>query len=124
MLPSMASSPSAKERFFREAKAAAALKHPHIVSIFQVGEDRGAPFLAMEYLEGESLDDRLKRDGRLPVPEILCIGKEIAEGLEAAHEKGLIHRDIKPANLWLEGKKATSRFLISVWLVRWMTRRT
>jgi formylglycine-generating enzyme required for sulfatase activity/serine/threonine protein kinase len=111
MLPSMASSPSSKERFFREAKAAAALKHPHIVTIFQVGEDRGAPFLAMEFLEGESLDDRLKRETRLPVPDILRIGREIAEGLEAAHEKGLIHRDIKPANLWLEGKKGHVKIL-------------
>ena len=111
MLPSMASSPGAKERFFREARAAAALKHSHIVSIFQVGEDRGAPFLAMEYLEGEALDDRLKRETTLPVPEILRIGREIAEGLEAAHEKGLIHRDIKPANLWLEGKKGHVKIL-------------
>lgn len=111
MLPSMASSPSAKERFFREAKAAAALKHPHIVTIFQVGEDRGAPFLAMEFLEGEPLDDRLRRETRLPVPEILRIGREIAEGLEAAHEKCLIHRDIKPANLWLEGKKGHVKIL-------------
>jgi len=111
MLPSIASSPSAKERFFREARAAAALKHPHIVSIYYVGEDRGAPFLAMEYLEGEALDDRLRRETRLPVPEILRIGREITEGLEAAHEKGLIHRDIKPANLWLEGKKGHVKIL-------------
>jgi len=111
MLPSMASSAGAKQRFFREAKAAAALKHPHIVSIHQVGEDRGAPFLAMEYLEGEALDDRLKRETRLPVPDILRIGREIAEGLEAAHKKGLIHRDIKPANLWLEGEKGHVKIL-------------
>ena len=111
MLPSMASSAGAKERFFREARAAAALKHPHIVSIHQVGEDRGAPFLAMEYLEGEALDDRLKRETSLPLPEVLRIGREIAEGLEAAHEKGLIHRDIKPANLWLEGKKGNVKIL-------------
>src|SRR6185369_15058956 len=82
MLPSMASSPSAKERFFREAKAAAALKHPHIVSIHQVGEDRGAPFLAMEYLEGEALDDRLKREGKLLSGEVLRIGRKIAERSE------------------------------------------
>lgn len=111
MLPSMAGSPSSRERFFREAKAAAALKHPHIVSIHQVGFDRGAPFLAMEYLEGEPLDDRLKREPRLPVPEILRIGREIAKGLAAAHEKGLIHRDIKPANLWLEGKAGHVKIL-------------
>ena len=111
MLPALACSPSAKERFFREARAAAALKHPHIVTIFQVGEDRGAPFLAMEFLEGEPLDERLKRETRLPLPEILRIGREIAEGLADAHEKSLIHRDIKPANIWLEGKKAHVKIL-------------
>jgi len=111
MLPSLATSRSAKERFFREAKAAAALKHPHIVTIFDVGEDRGAPFLAMEFLEGEALDDRVKRDSRIPVPDILRIGKEVAEGLEAAHERGLIHRDIKPGNIWLEGKKGQVKIL-------------
>ncbi len=104
MLPSLATSPTAKERFFREARAAAALKHDHIVSIHQIGEERGAPFLAMEFLEGESLDDRLKRAGRLPTPEVLRIGREVAEGLSAAHDHGLIHRDIKPGNIWLESR--------------------
>jgi formylglycine-generating enzyme required for sulfatase activity len=104
MLPALATSASAKERFFREARAAAALKHPNIVTIFQVGEDRGAPFLAMEFLEGEPLDDRLKRQGKLPAPAILHIGRQIAEGLQAAHARGLIHRDIKPPNIWLENE--------------------
>ena len=63
------------------------------------------PFLAMEFLEGEPLDDRLKREAKLPVAEVLRIGREIAEGLAAAHDRGLIHRDIKPANVWLEGKQ-------------------
>lgn len=103
MLPSMAAVPTAKERFLREAKAAAALKHPHIVTVFQVGEDRGAPFLAMEFLEGEPLDNRIRREGRLPLAEVLRIGREAALGLAAAHARGLVHRDIKPANLWLEG---------------------
>jgi formylglycine-generating enzyme required for sulfatase activity len=102
MLPWHAGSQSLKERFFREAKAAAALKHPHIVTIFQVGEDCGAPYLAMEFLEGESLDSRLKREGKLPLREALSIGRQIAEALAAAHSKDLIHRDIKPANIWLE----------------------
>ena len=60
------------------------------------------PFLAMPLLQGESLDARLKREGRLPLAEVLRIGRETAEGLAAAHEHGLIHRDVKPANLWLE----------------------
>jgi len=111
MLPSLACSAAAKERFFREARSAAALKHPHIVTIFQVGEDRGAPYLAMEYLEGEPLDGRLKRQPPVPLAEVLRIGREVAEGLSCAHEKGLIHRDIKPANIWLEGHKGLAKIL-------------
>jgi len=111
MLPGLAASQSAKERFFREAKAAAALKHAHVVTIFDVGEDRRAPFLAMEFLDGESLDDRIRRQPRLPTADILRIGKEMAEGLEVAHERGLIHRDIKPGNIWLEGAKGHVKIL-------------
>jgi len=111
MLPNLADSESAKQRFLREARAAAALKHDHIVTIHQVGEDRGAPFLAMEFLEGEPLDDRLKREGKLPLADVLRIGREMADGLAAAHERGLIHRDIKPANVWLEGKKGRVKIL-------------
>jgi formylglycine-generating enzyme required for sulfatase activity len=102
MLPALAGDPGARERFFREARAAASLKHPHIVSIYQVGQDRDVPFLAMEFLDGESLEARMKRVPRLPVAEVLRIGREIAEGLAAAHDAGVIHRDIKPANIWLE----------------------
>jgi serine/threonine protein kinase/WD40 repeat protein len=102
MKPSMAASPSARQRFLREAQATAAIKHDHIVTIYQVGQQRGVPFLAMELLEGESLEERLRRTGRLPVAEVLHIGRETAEGLAAAHKRGLMHRDIKPANLWLE----------------------
>ncbi len=91
-----------RARFLREARSTAAVRHDHIVTIYQVGEDRGVPFLAMELLEGESLEDRLNREGPLPPEEVVRIGKEIASGLAAAHDKGLIHRDIKPANIWLE----------------------
>ena len=111
MLPGLGASRSAKQRFLREAQSAAKIKHDHIVSIYQVGEERGVPFLAMEFLLGEPLDERLKREKKLPAPEILRIGVEIAEGLAAAHEAGLIHRDIKPANIWLEGKKARVKIL-------------
>ena len=79
--------------------------------IHQVGEDRGVPFVAMQFLEGEPLDERLKREGRLSVAEVVRIGRETAEGLAAAHDKGLIHRDIKPANIWLEGKKGRVKIL-------------
>jgi serine/threonine protein kinase len=106
LLPALAGSAEAKQRFLREARAAAAIKHDHIVTIYQVGEDRGAPYLAMEFLHGESLEDRLRRLGRPPLAEMLRIGREVAEGLAAAHERGLIHRDIKPGNLWLEDRSA------------------
>jgi formylglycine-generating enzyme required for sulfatase activity/serine/threonine protein kinase len=102
MLPSATDSAAAKERFLREARMAAALDHDHVVRIFQVGEDRGVPFLAMEFLKGESLEDRLKRDGRIPIGEAVRIGREVADGLAVAHQHGLIHRDIKPANVWME----------------------
>ena len=108
MLPSASQKKTAKERFLREARAAAALKHDHVVSIFQVGEDRGTPYLAMEFLDGESLEELLKRERRLPLGDALRIGREIADGLGAAHEHGLIHRDIKPANVWIE-KRPTRR---------------
>jgi serine/threonine protein kinase len=102
MRPSIAQIPTAKIRFVREAKAAAAIQHENVIPIHVIGEDRDVPFLVMPYLKGESLDSRLKRDGTLPVPEIVRIGSEIASGLTAAHDRGLIHRDIKPANIWLE----------------------
>jgi serine/threonine protein kinase len=102
LLPALAAGADARARFLREARAAAAVGHDHVVTIYQVGEDRGIPFLAMQFLEGESLEDRLRCGRRLPVPEVLRVGREIAEGLAAAHARGVIHRDIKPANIWLE----------------------
>jgi hypothetical protein len=103
MLPAMARDPLSKERFLREARAAAAVKHHHVVTIYEVDEDRGVPFIALELLQGESLEERLARAPKLSRKEILRIGREIVEGLAAAHEMGLVHRDIKPANIWLEG---------------------
>ena len=95
----------AKQRFLREAQHTAKLKHDHVVTIYQVGEDRGVPFLAMEFLKGEPLDERLRREGKLPFLEAIRIAREAAEGLAAAHEVGLVHRDVKPGNLWLEAPK-------------------
>ena len=102
MLPNIAVSPQARERFLREARAAAAIEHSHIVAIYQVGEDNGVPFLAMPFLKGQPLDERLKLETRLPEAEALRIAAEMADGLAAAHAQGLIHRDIKPGNVWLE----------------------
>ena len=100
--PDLAANLSFRERFLQEARAAAALPDEYIITIYQVGLENDVPFLAMKYLHGESLEQRLQRDGPLPTHEVLRIGREMALGLSAAHERGLIHRDIKPANLWLE----------------------
>lgn len=102
MLPNLGDSAEARSRFLREARAAAALQHDHIIPIHHVGEDRGILYLAMPLLQGESLEDRLQREGRLPLGVALRIAREIAEGLSAAHARGLVHRDIKPSNIWLE----------------------
>jgi serine/threonine protein kinase len=91
-----------RRRFWREAKAAASLQHDHIVTIYQLGEDRDVLFLAMQFLEGEPLDARFKREGNLPVIEAVRIARQTAGGLAAAHDRRLVHRDIKPSNLWLE----------------------
>lgn len=98
----MAAVPAAKERFFREARITAQLDHDNVVTIFQVDEDRGVPFLAMQMLQGESLDDRIERGEKMDISESLRICRETALGLAAAHAKGLVHRDIKPSNLWLD----------------------
>jgi serine/threonine protein kinase/Leucine-rich repeat (LRR) protein len=106
--PEAAAKRSARERFLREAQAAATLEHEHIVTIFQVGEEGGMPYLAMQLLKGMSLEDRLRRaesarpPALLSIPQILRLSRQIARGLAAAHERRLVHRDIKPANLWLE----------------------
>jgi serine/threonine protein kinase len=104
MKPSLAASADFHRRFLREAQLSAAVDHEHVVTVYQVGEDRGVPFLAMKLLQGETLEDRLKKTGagRLPPEEVLRVGREVAEGLAAAHDRGLVHRDIKPSNVWLE----------------------
>jgi serine/threonine protein kinase len=100
--PALAADTAARQRFLREARAMAVLEHDHVAAIHQVGEDRGVPYLAMPLLKGETLENRLRRAGPPPLAEALRIGAEIAEGLTAAHDRGLVHRDIKPANVWLE----------------------
>jgi serine/threonine-protein kinase len=90
-----------RERFRREAQAAGRLSHPNVVAIHDVGEDRGQPYLVMEFVEGESLDALLRRRRVLPVDEAVSIGAQVAEALGHAHQHGIIHRDVKPANIML-----------------------
>jgi len=89
----------AVERFQREAQAASALNHPHIYTIYDVGEHEGQPFIVMELLEGETLKERMTR--ALPSEQVIELGVHIADALEAAHAKGIIHRDIKPSNVFI-----------------------
>jgi serine/threonine protein kinase len=102
MAPHLAASPSARKRFTREAQAAAAIRNDHVVGIHAVEDAKDLPYLVMEYVSGESLQQRLDRHGPLELREILRIGHQTACGLAGAHAHGLIHRDIKPANILLE----------------------
>ena len=100
--PHCATSAGARRRFAREAQAAAAVVHQHVVAIHAVGANHHPPYLVMPFIPGESLQQRLNRLGPLDVIDVLRIGQQVAEGLAAAHAQGLVHRDIKPANILLE----------------------
>jgi serine/threonine-protein kinase len=98
--PAGTQSPELRERFLREARAAGRLQHPNIVVIHEIGEDHGNLFIAMEYLEGETLAQRISREqGKPQVGDVLDIMAQVARGLSYAHERGVVHRDIKPANI-------------------------
>ncbi len=106
MHTSRAGDQAARRRFLRESRATAAVEHPHVVTIYHVGEDAslgGLPYIVMQWLRGGTLSAYRAREGRLLLKEILRIGRQIADGLAAAHDRGLIHRDIKPDNIFLEG---------------------
>jgi hypothetical protein len=92
------------ERFRREAQVAAQLKHPNIVTIYDIGEDAGLNYIAMEYIDGQGLDALIRRSGRLPLERAVAIGIQVAEALDYAHRHGVVHRDIKPANVMLEAE--------------------
>ena len=101
-LPRQGGSEEDRERFFREARAAASLDHPNICTVYEIDEIDGQVFLAMQFLEGTTLDKRIA-EAPLPLATALEVGRQTAEGLEAAHKRGVVHRDIKPANLMLTG---------------------
>jgi serine/threonine protein kinase len=102
LAPSMAVTSPARKRFLREAQSAAKIQHENVVRIIEIGE-QPLPYLVMEFIPGETLQQRLDRTGPLEVPEVLRIGRQIAAGLAAAHATGLIHRDIKPSNILIGG---------------------
>src|SRR5262249_14681960 len=102
MAAQLATSATARKHFTREAQAAAAVSHDHVVTIHAVEEADGLPYLVMQYVAGMSLQERLNREGPLQLPEVLRIGTQVAAGLAAAHAQGLVHRDVKPANILLE----------------------
>src|SRR6202453_5354258 len=94
----LSSSPEIKQRFEREARTVSSLNHAHICQLYDVGSQNGTEYLVMEYLEGETLAERLRK-GALPLNELLKTAIEIAEALEVAHSAGIIHRDLKPGNI-------------------------
>jgi serine/threonine protein kinase len=102
MAPHLAATSPARKRFLREARSSAQVRHENVVQVYEVAE-QPLPYLAMEFIPGETLQQKLDRVGPLDVPEVLRIGRQIAEGLAAAHATDLIHRDIKPGNVLLEG---------------------
>jgi serine/threonine protein kinase len=109
MRPELAANRADRDRFVREARAAAAVEHDYIVPIWHVGEAADhTPFIVMPFLRGEMLDSRLRREPMAPLWLLLKVAREVAAGLAAAHAEGLIHRDIKPGNIWLEGDPAAA----------------
>src|ERR671919_2866768 len=103
------------ERFRREARAVASLSHPHVVTVIDFGEDDDHPYIVFEYVEGETLKDRLRRIGRLPVAEAVAYAIEIGRALECAHTNLLVHRDVKPQNVLIdpEGRAKVTDFGIA-----------
>ena len=103
LAPELAASPTARERFAREARVAASVHHPSVTTVFAVRESDGFNYLAMEYVDGSCLETRIQQNGPMPFALLQTTGRQIAEGLAAAHEKQVVHRDIKPANILIDG---------------------
>ncbi len=111
LLPELASEPEVVARFLNEARASADIKHPHVIEISDFGElDDGTSYLVMEWLQGRSLADRMGA-ARVPVTQALHIGRQIAEALEAAHQRGVVHRDLKPDNVFLVERDGDADFV-------------
>ncbi len=104
--PELAEDSDFRERFNREARIAAALQHPNIVTVYDAGEEEGLLYLAMQYIEGSDLSTVLRGQGRLRPYRALDVCRQVAAALDAAHAQGLIHRDVKPANVLIEGRTA------------------
>jgi eukaryotic-like serine/threonine-protein kinase len=98
----VATDSDALERFRREARAVAQLSHPHVVGVIDAGEDEGRPYIVFEYVEGETLKERIRRLGRLPIAEAVAYSIEIARALGAAHARHIVHRDVKPQNVLID----------------------
>jgi len=92
--------PESKQRFEREARTISSLNHPHICHLYDIGSQEGTDFLVMEFLDGETLAERLRK-GAVPLNELLKVGIEVAEALAVAHRAGIVHRDLKPGNIML-----------------------
>src|ERR1700689_200052 len=96
----LSASPELKQRMEREARAISSLNHPHICQLYDIGSHNGTDFLVMEFLEGQTLAEKL-RNGELPLTEVFRIGIDVAEALAVAHRGGIVHRDLKPGNIML-----------------------
>ncbi len=96
----LSSSPELKQRMEREGRAISSLNHPHICQLYDIGSQNGTDYLVMEFLEGETLGERLRK-GAMPLPEVIKIGIAVAEALAVAHRSGIVHRDLKPGNIML-----------------------
>ena len=111
MKPDQAPGDEGWDRFLREARLMASIKHDNVVTVFQVGQEGRVPYLAMELLRGKSLDAWTKQAPKIGGPAVVRLGRQIAAGLAVIHGSGLIHRDLKPANIWLEAAKARVKIL-------------
>jgi serine/threonine-protein kinase len=109
LAPALADHDEFRHRFLREMRVAASIEHPNILPIYRAGEDRGLLYLAMRYVDASDLREVLRRDGPLEVERALWIVDQVAQALDAAHERGLVHRDVKPANILLTGPDAGAR---------------